>query len=103
VVIVFLFPFVECPWWIVPFRSVVLAPIVERVRMEVAPDASREWTLYACLRDRVDPVYFISAKLSDKLAEAKRQSTRTTRARGWNEFEWQQARSPRLRLESHLG
>ena len=43
--------------------------VVERVRGEIAPDASRESTLYACLRKSTDPVYFISARLGYKRSE----------------------------------
>ena len=45
--------------------------VVERVRAEIAPDASRESTLYACLRNCADPVYFIRARLGYKHAETK--------------------------------
>jgi hypothetical protein len=45
--------------------------VVECVRAEIAPDASRESTLYACLRNSGDPVYFISARLGYKRAETR--------------------------------
>ena len=45
--------------------------VVERVRSEVAPDASRESTLYACLRSCPETVYFLKAQLGYKLAERR--------------------------------
>jgi hypothetical protein len=45
--------------------------VVERVRSEVAPDASRESTLYACLRSCPETVCFLKAQLGYKLAERR--------------------------------
>lgn len=45
--------------------------VVERVRATIAPDASRESTVYACLRSCLEPVCFLKAQLGYKLAEQR--------------------------------
>ncbi len=45
--------------------------VVEHVRAKIAPDASRESTLYACLRSCPEPVCFVKAQLGFKLAEQR--------------------------------
>lgn len=45
--------------------------VVERVRAEIAPDASRESALYACVRHCPEPVFFLTAKLGYKNSERR--------------------------------
>lgn len=45
--------------------------VVERVRAEIAPDASRESTLYACVRSCPGSACFVKAALGYKLAERR--------------------------------
>ena len=45
--------------------------VVERVRAEIAPDASRESALYACVRHCPEPVFFLKAKLGYKNSERR--------------------------------
>jgi hypothetical protein len=45
--------------------------VVERVRAEIAPDASRESALYACVRHCPEPVFFLRAKLGFKNSEKR--------------------------------
>jgi hypothetical protein len=45
--------------------------VIERVRAEIAPDASRLSALHACLRHCPPPVYFLSANLGYKRAEER--------------------------------
>ena len=45
--------------------------VVERVRAEIAPDASRESALYACVRQCPEPVFFLKAKLGYKNSERR--------------------------------
>jgi hypothetical protein len=44
---------------------------VERVRAEIAPDASGESTLYACVRYCPEPTFFLQAKLGYKNSERR--------------------------------
>jgi hypothetical protein len=43
--------------------------MIERVREEIAPDASRESTIYACLRACSEPMYFLKARMKYKRSE----------------------------------
>jgi hypothetical protein len=45
--------------------------LVERVRAEIAPDASHESALYACLRHCTEPVFFLRARLGYKNSERR--------------------------------
>ena len=45
--------------------------VVERVRLRISPDASRESTIYACVRQCNDPVVFLRAKLGYKRSETR--------------------------------
>jgi hypothetical protein len=45
--------------------------VIERVRDQVAPEASREATLYACLRGCGLPVYFVKARLGYKRSQER--------------------------------
>jgi len=45
--------------------------VVERVLAEIAPDASRESALYACVRHCPDPVFFLRARLLYKNSEKR--------------------------------
>jgi hypothetical protein len=45
--------------------------VVERVRAEVAPDASRESALYACVRHCSEPVFLLKARLLYKNSERR--------------------------------
>jgi hypothetical protein len=45
--------------------------VVERVRAEIAPDASRESTVYACLRSCPHPIFFMKARFGYKLSERR--------------------------------
>jgi hypothetical protein len=45
--------------------------VVERVRAEIAPDASRESALYACVRQCPEAVFFVKAKLGYKNSERR--------------------------------
>jgi hypothetical protein len=45
--------------------------VAERVRAEIAPDASSESALYACVRQCPEPVFFLKAKLGYKNSEKR--------------------------------
>ena len=45
--------------------------VVERVRSEIAPDASRESALYACVRQCSEPVFLLKARLLYKNSEKR--------------------------------
>lgn len=45
--------------------------VVEEVRAKIAPDASRESTLYACLRSCPEPLFFLKARLLYKNSEKR--------------------------------
>ena len=45
--------------------------VVERVLAEIAPDASRESALYACVRHCPEPVFFLKARLLYKNSERR--------------------------------